>query len=97
MLVTLTLSNTGVGAANVSSVTPSTTPGAGIACTAAAPAPPQAIPGGGSLVFGWSCAATDPGDYVLRASVAATDATSGAALAVAVPTVPVAVAPPGGP
>ncbi len=79
--VTLTLSNTGGATANVSAVTPTVSPSATGSCTAASPAPPRAIAGGASQTFTWSCTATSAGGYTLGATIAATDANSGAALA----------------
>jgi hypothetical protein len=86
--VTLALQNTGQATAQVSAVTGTITPSGTASCTAAAPAPPQAIGGGTTATFTWSCTGTATRKYTLGATVAATDANTGAALAVTIATVP---------
>jgi len=89
--VTLTLRNAGEAAAAVTGVTPTISPSAQAVCTAAGPVPPQALPGGASLAFSWTCTASRARTYSLGATVAATDANSGASVAPAVPAVPLVV------
>ena len=86
--VTLALQNTGQATAQVSAVTGTITPSGTASCTAAAPAPPQAIAGGTTATFTWSCTGTATRKYTLGATVAATDANTGAALSVTIATVP---------
>jgi hypothetical protein len=78
--VTLTVSNLGGAAANLSEVTPSASGDTAATCTAASPALPQTLEGGGSAMFGWTCTPTRVGSLVLNASVKGTDANTGASL-----------------
>ena len=89
--LTLTLSNAGGATATVSTVTPTATPQAGISCTAAAPAPPQTVLGGGSVTFTWSCTATTARSYSLDANVVGSDVNTGTRLAPAVNAISVTV------
>lgn len=81
--LSLTLSNAGAAAANVTAVTPAVSPTSAATCTAPAPAVPQALPGGASRTFTWSCTAAGPGTVALGVSATAADANSGAIVAIA--------------
>ncbi|ACL66354.1 conserved hypothetical protein [Anaeromyxobacter dehalogenans 2CP-1] len=79
--VSLLLVNDGQGTASVTAFQTSasrTSDTGGATCTAAAPAPPQRITGGGSLTFGWTCTGTAAGTVALAAAVTAEDSGSGA-------------------
>jgi hypothetical protein len=82
--VTLRLSNPGPDAATISAVQPAASP-AGVACTAAAPAPPRTVAAGTEATFTWSCTASAAGSYRLGGSVTATDAVTGASVAPVLP------------
>ena len=91
LTLSLTVGNTGAAAANLSAVIPSVQGTAVAGCTAASPAPPQTVAGGGSVTFGWTCTPTSPGTLTPSATVAGTDAVSGASLAAAPAAAPVTV------
>jgi hypothetical protein len=79
--VTLRLHNSGGAPADVTSVTPGSTPAAGMTCGAVSPAvstsAPARIAGGATLDFTWSCSGSTTGTYGLTASVSAADVNDG--------------------
>jgi hypothetical protein len=89
--VTLTLANGGGATANLSAVAPTVTPPSIATCTAASPGPPQAVPGGGSVTFTWSCTGTVAGGATLGVAISATDANTGSAIGAPAPSIAVTV------
>ena len=88
---TLRLSNPSARSAAVTAVSPASTPTTSVACTAAAPAPPQTIAGGAGFTFSWSCTAAAAGSYVLGGGVVARDSVSGADVSPSLAGIPVLV------
>ncbi len=86
---TLTLTNSGQAAANVSAVTVPAV--AGATCTVPSPVPPRTVAGGASLAFTWSCTPTAAGSFTVSPTVTAADANSGANVSPAVTPVTVTV------
>jgi hypothetical protein len=82
--ISLALANTGSAPASVTGVSPQVSPPK-MTCTGVTPAPPQIIPAGGSMAFGWTCSSSTARSYNLAATVTAADAISGANIS---PTVP---------
>jgi hypothetical protein len=85
--MTLELANAaGAATAEVTGVTPSTSPASNVSCAAVDPAPSASAPiqivGGSSQRFTWSCIATVFGSYQLGAAVVATDLNTGGPLSV---------------
>jgi hypothetical protein len=89
--VSLALANPGGAPASVTAVSLQVSPPRAV-CTAVTPAPPQVIPAGGALTFGWSCTIDTAKDYTLAAGVTAVEAISGADISPAVPTIKLKVA-----
>ncbi|HVO20619.1 MAG TPA: hypothetical protein VMU15_15275 [Anaeromyxobacter sp.] len=77
--VSLTVTNGGTGAAQVTAVVPSSS---GAAASCGTPSPPTPVPlaASASQVFGWSCAGSAAGTLVLSGSVSGTDTTTGRSL-----------------
>jgi len=84
--VTLVLQNGGGASVNVAGVAPTIDPPNRGTCTAATPAPPRVIPGGGSLTFTWTCTGTQRRSYTLDGTITATDANGGGSVAPNLPT-----------
>jgi hypothetical protein len=78
LTVRLTVSDGGTASAHVTGVTPAF--GDAASCSAAAPDPPAAVPGGGSVQFSWTCTPAAPGTLSLGATISGTDDNTAGAL-----------------
>ncbi|ABC82605.1 IPT/TIG domain-containing protein [Anaeromyxobacter dehalogenans] len=87
--LTLALQNGGEAGARVTQVAPTYNAGGNISCTAASPAAPVDLAGGGAAVFTWTCTPHRALTFTLGATVTAADVNGGPSPTVTVPTVTV--------